>query len=67
VVLRGAAAVWQIRWPGDHRRGGTAELTDRQFDIIVTDPPPPIELRGGGDLVARNYEAGRDHLTDGGS
>ncbi|MDO8485309.1 MAG: hypothetical protein Q7S35_10240, partial [Candidatus Limnocylindrales bacterium] len=43
------------------------ELTDRRFDIIVTDPPPPIESSGASVISSREYyEAGRDHLTDGG-
>ena len=42
-------------------------LTDRRFDIIVTDPPPPIESSGAAVISSREYyEAGRDHLTDGG-
>ena len=43
------------------------KLTDRHFDIIVTDPPPPIESSGAAVISSREYyEAGRDHLTDGG-
>ena len=43
------------------------ELTTEQFDIIVTDPPPPIESSGASVISSREYyEAGRDHLTDGG-
>jgi spermidine synthase len=43
------------------------ELTDRQFDIIVTDPPPPIESSGAAVISSfEYYETGRDHLTDGG-
>jgi spermidine synthase len=40
------------------------ELTDERFDIIVTDPPPPIESSGASVISSREYfEAGRDHLT----
>ena len=43
------------------------ELTDERFDIIVTDPPPPIESSGAAVISSKEYyEAGRDHLTDGG-
>jgi spermidine synthase len=43
------------------------ELTDDRFDIIVTDPPPPIESSGAAVISSLEYyEAGRDHLTDGG-
>jgi spermidine synthase len=43
------------------------ELTDRRYDIIVTDPPPPIESSGAAVISSKEYyEAGRDHLTDGG-
>jgi spermidine synthase len=43
------------------------ELTDDRFDIIVTDPPPPIESSGAAVISSKEYyEAGRDHLTDGG-
>jgi spermidine synthase len=43
------------------------ELTDKRYDIIVTDPPPPIESSGASVISSREYyEAGRDHLTDGG-
>lgn len=43
------------------------ELTDRRFDIIVTDPPPPIESSGAAVISSfEYYEAGRDHLKDGG-
>jgi len=41
------------------------ELTDQRFDIIVTDPPPPIESSGAAVISSLEYyEAGRDHLTD---
>jgi spermidine synthase len=43
------------------------ELTEDRFDIIVTDPPPPIESSGASVISSKEYyEAGRDHLTDGG-
>ncbi len=43
------------------------ELTDERFDIIVTDPPPPIESSGAAVISSKEYyEAGRDHLTEGG-
>jgi spermidine synthase len=43
------------------------ELTDERFDIIVTDPPPPIESSGASVISSREYyEAGRGHLTPGG-
>jgi spermidine synthase len=43
------------------------ELTDERFDIIVTDPPPPIESSGASVISSKEYyEAGREHLTEGG-
>jgi spermidine synthase len=43
------------------------ELADELFDIIVTDPPPPLESSGASVISSREYyEAGRDHLTPGG-
>ncbi len=43
------------------------ELAEEKFDIIVTDPPPPIESSGASVISSKEYfEAGRDHLTDGG-
>ena len=43
------------------------ELTDKRYDIIITDPPPPIESSGASVISSKEYyEAGRDHLTDGG-
>ena len=43
------------------------ELSDERFDIIVTDPPPPIESSGASVISSKEYyEAGRDHLTPGG-
>jgi spermidine synthase len=43
------------------------ELASESFDIIVTDPPPPIESSGASVISSREYyEAGRSHLTPGG-
>jgi spermidine synthase len=43
------------------------ELTDRRYDIILTDPPPPIESSGAAVISSKEYyEAGQAHLTDGG-
>jgi spermidine synthase len=43
------------------------ELTDERFDIIVTDPPPPIESSGASVISSLEYyRAGREHLTPGG-
>jgi spermidine synthase len=43
------------------------ELTDRKYDIIVTDPPPPIESSGVSVISSREYyAAGRTRLTSGG-
>ena len=43
------------------------ELVDERFDIIVTDPPPPIQSSGVSVISSLEYyEAGRDHLTDAG-
>ena len=40
------------------------ELTGDHFDIIVTDPPPPIESSGASVISSQEYyEAGRDHLN----
>ncbi len=40
------------------------ELTDERFDVIVTDPPPPIESSGASVISSLEYyQAGRDHLT----
>ena len=41
------------------------ELVDEHFDIIVTDPPPPIQSSGVSVISSLEYyQAGRDHLTD---
>jgi spermidine synthase len=43
------------------------ELTEKRYDIIVTDPPPPIESSGASVISSREYyQAGYDHLTAGG-
>ena len=43
------------------------ELVDERFDIILTDPPPPIQSSGVSVISSLEYyESGRDHLTDGG-
>ena len=43
------------------------ELSGKQYDIIVTDPPPPIESSGASVISSKEYyEAGRDHLKPGG-
>ena len=43
------------------------ELSPERFDIIVTDPPPPIQSSGVSVISSREYyEQGRAHLTDGG-
>jgi spermidine synthase len=43
------------------------ELTDQRYDIIITDPPPPIESSGASVISSMEYyEAGRDHLAAGG-
>jgi spermidine synthase len=43
------------------------ELTDRRFDIILTDPPPPVESAGVSVISSREYyEAGLDRLNPGG-
>lgn len=41
------------------------ELSADRYDIIVTDPPPPIQSSGVSVISSLEYyEAGRDHLTD---
>ena len=43
------------------------ELSPERFDIIVTDPPPPIQSSGVSVISSREYyEQGKAHLTDGG-
>ena len=43
------------------------ELSGKDYDIIVTDPPPPIESSGASVISSHEYyEAGRDHLKPGG-
>jgi spermidine synthase len=43
------------------------ELATEQFDIIVTDPPPPIESSGASVISSLEYyQAGHGHLTPGG-
>jgi spermidine synthase len=43
------------------------ELTDRKYDIIVTDPPPPIESSGVSVISSREYfVASRARLNQGG-
>ena len=40
------------------------ELTDRRYDIIVTDPPPPIESAGASVIASfEYYSAGRARLS----
>ena len=43
------------------------ELTDRDYDIIVTDPPPPIESSGVSVISSLEYyQAGHARLNPGG-
>jgi spermidine synthase len=43
------------------------ELTTRRYDIIVTDPPPPIQAAGVSVISSKEYyEAGRSRLNPGG-
>jgi spermidine synthase len=43
------------------------ELTDERFDIIVTDPPPPIQSSGVSVISSLEYyQQGELHLTPGG-
>ena len=39
------------------------ELTDRHYDIIVTDPPPPIESSGVSVISSLEYYRGRPRPT----
>jgi spermidine synthase len=41
--------------------------TDRKFDVIVVDPPPPVQAAGSSLLFSREfYELARQHLNPGG-
>ncbi len=43
------------------------ELTERRYDIIITDPPPPIDSSGVSVIASRDYYVqGRDRLNPGG-
>jgi predicted membrane-bound spermidine synthase len=43
------------------------ELTDKPYDIIVTDPPPPIQSSGASIISSREYyQVGRERLRPGG-
>jgi spermidine synthase len=43
------------------------ELTTKRYDIIVTDPPPPIFSSGASVISSLEYyQAGHDHLAPGG-
>jgi spermidine synthase len=43
------------------------ELSEARYDIIVTDPPPPIESSGASVISSLEYyQAGRNHLTENG-
>ena len=43
------------------------ELSSEKFDIIMTDPPPPIESSGASVISSLEYyQAGHDHLTPNG-
>jgi spermidine synthase len=43
------------------------ELTDQRYDIIVTDPPPPIESSGASVISSLEYyQAGHARLNPGG-
>jgi spermidine synthase len=40
------------------------ELSQERYDVIVTDPPPPIQSSGASVISSLEYyHAGRDHLT----
>jgi spermidine synthase len=43
------------------------ELTEKTYDIIITDPPPPLESAGVSVIASREYYvAGRERLSPGG-
>lgn len=43
------------------------ELARKQYDIIITDPPPPLESAGVSVIASREYyQAGKERLTNGG-
>jgi spermidine synthase len=43
------------------------ELTTHRFDLMIVDPPPPMNSSGTAVLFSREfYQAGRSRLTDGG-